>query len=114
MMKYQQFLQLMGDLGLPPYEYLPDIFEDIMDEFLYTLKDVADLSNKSVTSVRRWCTNGKLKFQQKRPYMIKGEDLKEKLFQEHYSTIAKRLNLLDHLDHPLLTHVQKTTKRRPH
>lgn len=87
----------MGELEIPPYKYLPDVFDDIIDEFEYTLPELAQITGKSVITLRRYCTNGLVKIQKKRPYIVKGIDIKEMLFPEHLPYIIKRLKLISHL-----------------
>lgn len=96
-MTYQQFLKILGDLGVPPYKYLPDLFDEIFDDFEYTLKDLAEKTGKSVVTLRRYCTNGQVKYQSKYPYIVKGIDIKEKLFQEQLPFIKKQLKSISHL-----------------
>ena len=96
-MTYQQFLKILGDLGVPPYKYLPDIFAKIIDDYEYTLEDLAEDTGKSVITLRRYCTNGQVKYQSKYPYIVKGIDIKEKLFQEQLPSIKGQLKLISHL-----------------
>ena len=96
-MTYQQFIRILGGLGIPPSKYLPDVFQEIFDEWEYSLPEIGKMTGKSVITIRRYCTNGLLKFQRKNPYIVKGVDIKEKLFQEQLPYIKKRLKSISHL-----------------
>lgn len=112
MLLYEEFLKIMRGLGLSPSDYLPDVFNEIIDEFEYPIDKVIKMIGKSEPTVRRWCNQGLLKYQQKHPYIIKGIDLKDKPFKDYYPSIAKQLCMLEHLEHPLLNYVIKKEKRK--
>ncbi|WP_143414894.1 helix-turn-helix domain-containing protein [Geobacillus sp. E263] len=98
MISYKAFLKLLGELHLPHNRFLPDDFDNIIDDFEYDSKQAAEVFGKSDVTIRRWCRTGQLKYQRKNPYIIKGSDMKQKIFEDHYSTIISQLKGLRELD----------------
>lgn len=78
-------------MNLPYENYLPDNFASIPDNFEFDSKQAGKLFEKSDITIRRWCNKGKLKYQRKNPYIIKGADIKQKIFEDHYPTIIFKL-----------------------
>ncbi|NRF89869.1 helix-turn-helix domain-containing protein [Paenibacillus frigoriresistens] len=71
----------MGDKRFYNHEidFLPEInpyFSAIPDEALFSPEQVAQILNKSVETVRRWCRQEKLRSYCKGAYVIMGDDLK--------------------------------------
>ncbi|MGR3765255.1 helix-turn-helix domain-containing protein [Rossellomorea sp. NS-SX7] len=92
-MNYDNFIKKANDMGIEPKEALPNFFIQIEDDFPYTVEEIAkQIVHKSEETVRRWCREGKVKIEGKRPYKILGIELKRYLFIEFYPEIRKRYN----------------------
>lgn len=77
-MTYDEFVVEMKELGM--MSLLPDYFNKIDDEAIYTPKEIAEYINYSPAAVRIWCKNKQIPSEGISHYKLKGIDVKRFLF----------------------------------
>lgn len=90
MLSYEEFCKRAKRHGIYDVAFSQDFFYQIKENVPYDVSTIAFLTNRADKTVRKWFSEGKIRYIYTHPYTASGKDLKNFLYRKEEKRLKKK------------------------